>query len=220
LPDPSDAAIRELARNILARREYGLVNDKLDLRWQQWFDSLRGLVQDWLNRLLNLVQDWLNRFLQWMGILRVESPLLYWSLVGALLIAVATMFAQIVWSIRGVLRTRASAVEALPTRPPADLAQQARELADRGQFLEAGHRLMIASFGVLAERCVIELRPDRSNRWIREALRGSPLAQALVVELGALVERTERIWFGNRDNQPDIYRDWTALYQRLVCWRE
>jgi hypothetical protein len=209
LPDHSDAAIRELARNILARREYASVNDKLDLRWQEW-----------LTRLLDFLQNSLNRLVDWIGILRVNSPLLYWTVIGALVIAVAAMIAQIAWSIRGVLRKRARRAEQLPAQRPADLAQEARDLADSGRFLEAGHRLMIASFGVLAERSLIELRPDRSNRWIRDALRGSPLAEGLAVEVGALVERTERKWFGNRDNESGIYLDWTSVYQRLLSSRE
>jgi hypothetical protein len=209
LPDPSDAAIRELARNILARREYGLVNDKLDLRWEEW-----------LNRLLDLLRDSLNRLLNWIGMVRVNSPLLYWAVVGAVVIALAAMVTQIVWSIRSVLRRPARSAQPPGARRPADLAQEARDLADSGRFLEAGHRLMIASFGVLAQRCVIELRPDRSNRWIRDALRGSPLAAGLALEVGTLVERTERKWFGNRDNEPGLYSDWTSLYQRLLSWRE
>jgi hypothetical protein len=198
LPDPSDAAIRELARTILARREYGLINQKLDLRWEEWLD----------------------RFVNWIGFLRVNSPLLYWVLLAALITIVAVMVAQIVWSVRKVLKTRARTAQAVASARPADLAGEARELADCGRFLDAGHRLMIASFGVLAERSVIELRPDRSNRWIREALRGSPLAEGLGLEIGVLVERTELKWFGSRDNQPDIYYDWSAVYQRLVSLLE
>ena len=79
-----------------------------------------------------------------------------------------------------------------------DLAREAESLAASGRYLDAAHRLMLASFRTLAERSVIELRPDRSNRWIRAALRGSTLAENLAAELDALVERTERRWFGDR----------------------
>jgi hypothetical protein len=194
LPDPSDAAIRELARNILARREYGLVNESPVSRWE----------------------DWLRRFIAWTGVLRMTSPVLYWLLIVAISIVVVAMIAQMVWSLRAALRAPPPPARPASADQPADLAGEARRLADAGRFLEAGHRLMIASFGLLAQRSVIELRPDCSNRWIRTALRGSPLAEGLAIEIGALVERTERRWFGNRENEPGIYFDWRSVYQRLL----
>ncbi len=96
-----------------------------------------------------------------------------------------------------------------------DLAREAESLAAGGRYLDAAHRLMLASFRTLAERSLIELRPDRSNRWIRSALRGSPLAQGLAVEIDALVERTERRWFGNRAEDPEIYARWRSAYEQL-----
>jgi len=196
LPDPSDSAIRELARNILARREYGLVdkNENADLFWI----------------------DWLHRLLAWMKVLRVNSPILYWMLVAALLVLLAAAIAQIIWSLRAALRVESPSARPVSPDQPADLAAEAGRLADAGRFLEAGHRLMIASFGLLAARSVIELRPDHSNRWIRAALRGSSMAQALALEIGALMEQTERRWFGSRANEPDIYLQWRSVYQRLA----
>ena len=88
-------------------------------------------------------------------------------------------------------------------------------LAASGRFLEAAHNLMIASFRTLAERSVIDLRPDRSNRWIRRALRDSQLNGNLVGEIDSLVMRTERLWFGDRENTPDIYSQWKAAFDQL-----
>jgi hypothetical protein len=194
LPDPSDSAIRELARDILARREYGLVSDNPE----QW----------WL--------DWLHRFLKWTGLLRMSSPILFWTLIAALSLAAAVIIVQSIRSLRAVLGARAPSVKGNSIEMTVDLAGEAGQLADSGRFLEAAHRLMIACFGVLAQRSVIELRPDCSNRWIRAALRGSPLAAGFAIEIGALVERTERRWFGNRENEPAIYYDWRSVYQRLL----
>ncbi|HKD65336.1 MAG TPA: hypothetical protein VKB84_00745 [Candidatus Binataceae bacterium] len=193
MPEPSDSAVRELARQILARREYGLVNENPTPAWV----------------------DWLRRFLAWIEILRVNSPGLYWAFIAALSILVLAAIAQIVWSVRAALRAQAPPAQPLSTDRRADLEGEASQLAGSGRFLEAAHRLMIACFGLLAERSVIELRPDCSNRWIRSALRGSALAEALAIEVGALVERTERRWFGNRDNEPDIYFQWRSVYRRL-----
>jgi hypothetical protein len=74
---------------------------------------------------------------------------------------------------------------------------------------------MLVCFRTLAERSVIELRPDRSNRWIRAALRGSTLAENLAAEIDALVERTERRWFGDRQNDPEIYARWRSTFEQL-----
>jgi hypothetical protein len=192
LPDPSDSAIRELAHDILARREYGL----MDENEPQWV-------------------HWLRRFVTWIAHLRVQSPALYWLFVAAVAIAGLAGTIQIVWSVRAALRAREPAAPPEVTGARPDLEAQAQQLAAAGRFLEAGHRLMIASFGLLAERAVIELRPDRPNRWIRAALRGSALAEAFAAEISALVERTERRWFGDRQNEPEIYFDWRAVYERL-----
>ena len=64
-----------------------------------------------------------------------------------------------------------------PNAKVPDLAREAESLAASGRYLDAAHRLMLASFRTLAERSLIELRPDRSNRWIRAALRGSTLGR-------------------------------------------
>jgi hypothetical protein len=90
-------------------------------------------------------------------------------------------------------------------------------LAADGRYLEAAHRLMLASFRALAERSVIELRPDRPNRWIRTALLGSSLAEGLALEIGALIEQTERLWFGDRQNDPGVYARWRSTFERLCA---
>jgi hypothetical protein len=194
LPDPSDSAIRELARNILARREYGQFNRNTDPAWI----------------------DWLRRFITWIGVLHTNSPALYWALVAVLAIVMLAAVAQIVWSLRAAFRAPGPSARPVSANQAADLAGEAQQLAAAGRFLEAGHRLMIATFGVLAQRSVIELRPEYPNRWIRTALRASTLAQALAIEIGALVEQTERRWFGDRENEPDIYFHWRSVYQRLL----
>jgi hypothetical protein len=100
-----------------------------------------------------------------------------------------------------------------------DLAREADARAASGRYLDAAHRLMLASFRTLAERSLIELRPDRSNSWIREALRGSTLGGSLAGEIDALVERTERRWFGDRTRDrmkdPEIYARWRSAFEQL-----
>jgi hypothetical protein len=74
---------------------------------------------------------------------------------------------------------------------------------------------MIASFHALADRSVIELRPDRSNRWIRQAARKSALRSDLADDLDTLVRHTECQWFGGRENDRDSYLQWLSFFERL-----
>lgn len=198
MPDPSAAAIRDLARDILARREFGQADQNSELAWA----------------------DWLRSIIKWIGVLHVNSPVLYWTVIALIWLLIVAAIAQVAWSLRAAFRAPARSASVATAHPDADLAGEAHQLAESGRFLEAGHRLMIATFGLLAQRSVIDLRPECSNRWIRSALRASCLAQALALEIGALVEQTERRWFGDRRNEPQIYFRWRSVYQRVLSSAE
>jgi hypothetical protein len=196
----SDEQVRDLAGKILARPEYAGAN------------GVHSKVESWLSRFF----EWLLRGLSSIEVLRNDSPLLYWMVVLALAGVSVALIAHVTWTI-WIAMTAPRPISPAPasgTNPP-DLAREAEALAASGRYLDAAHRLMLASFRTLAERPVIELRPDRSNRWIRAALRGSTLAENLATELDALVERTERRWFGDRTNDPEIYARWRAAYEQL-----
>ncbi|MGH7933909.1 MAG: hypothetical protein ACREQN_12200 [Candidatus Binataceae bacterium] len=193
--DSSDAAVRKLAHDILARPEYAhAANPKL-------------VLLAWLRRLF----EWSARF----DLLRVSVPALYWTIIAVFAIVLFALIAHIIWALRMALRAPRPVSRAIASESAPDLAAEAEALAATGRYLEAAHRLMIASFRALAEQSVIELRPDRSNRWIRGALRGSSLAENLAIEIDGLVERTERRWFGDRANDPDIYLQWRSTFARL-----
>jgi hypothetical protein len=192
----SDSAVRELAHNILARPEYAAVSG---------YQSK--------------AEEWLRRFLQWIAkleVLRGTSPLLYWLIVLGIAVVCVGLIAHVTWTVwlamtapEPASSNRASAANFR------DLAQEAESLAASGRYLDAAHRLMLATYRTLAERSVIELRPDRPNRWIRAALRGSALAESLSIEIDTLVERTERRWFGDRSDDPEIYARWRSAFEQL-----
>jgi len=46
-------------------------------------------------------------------------------------------------------------------------------------------------------------------------LRNSQLDGKLVAEIDGLVARTERHWFGDRENSPDIYSQWRSAFDQL-----
>ena len=200
----SDAAVRDLAGKILARPEYAGAN------------GIHSKAESWLVRFLDRILHEFSR----LEVLRASSPLLYWLIVLAIAGTCVGLIGHVTWTIWIAMTAPepASSNGASGASLP-DLAREAEALAAGGRYLDAAHRLMLASFRTLAERSVIELRPDRSNRWIRAALRGSTLAENLAAELDALVERTERRWFGDRArdraNDPEIYARWRSAYEQL-----
>ncbi|HLI81213.1 MAG TPA: hypothetical protein VKV03_14595 [Candidatus Binataceae bacterium] len=200
MPDMSDDAVRSLAGKILARPEYaGAVglNAKAESQLLKWLEAILKPISR-------------------LEVLRSSSPLLYWMIVIAIAGICGALIAHVTWTIATALRAPE------PSQPSRefggnlpDLEREADSLAASGRYLDAAHRLMLACFRTLAERSVIELRPDRSNRWIRAALRGSALAENLAVEIDTLVERTERRWFGDRQNDPEIYARWRSAFEQL-----
>src|SRR5262249_44982903 len=187
---------RTLAQDILARSE---------------FDQAKA-PEPWIARLLHLFFDWLGKI----EFLHGHFPLLYWIVLIGLLLVLIALVAHIAWTILIALRAPEPA-EAIMMRPQVrDLAAEAESLAASGRYLEAAHRMMIASFRCLSDRAVIELRPDRSNLWIRGAIGSSRLNQGLAREIDTLVTRTEWRWFGDRRNDPAIYADWRSVFERLA----
>lgn len=196
----TDQAVRELAGKILARPEYAAAT------------GAQPKLQSWLYQTLARILHWFTG----LEILRDNSPLLYWLIVLAIAVTCAALIAHVTWTIWAAMTApEPAAAQRASGESPPDLAQEADALAANGRYLEAAHRLMLASFRTLAERSVIELRRDRSNRWIRAALRGSMLKENLAAELDALVERTEQRWFGDRANDPEVYARWRSAYEQL-----
>ena len=191
----TDQAVRDLARRILERREFAeAMRTERSQRWMQ------------------MLLDWVRQFTT----LRLRSPIVYWAvIIGAFAIA-AALIVNIVQSLAAALRAPDPTPQSVrsPAAAP-DLSAQAEALAASGRYLEAAHSLMIACFRAMAERSLIELRPDRSNRWIRAALRSSSLGESLVAELDRLISGTEQRWFGDRRNDAEIYLQWRSALERV-----
>jgi hypothetical protein len=196
LHDLSDSAVRKLTAEVLARPEFSSASPKLPF-WVEW---LRKLSQ------------WFKQF----QLLHESAPALYWLIVGGAVLVSVGLIAHIIWTLRVAMTApEASRRNFATVRSVPDLALEARALAATGEYLEAGHRLMIASFHALADRSIIELRPDRSNQWIRHAVRKSPLQSNLVNDLDTLVIHTEYQWFGGRENDQATYLQWLSFFERL-----
>jgi hypothetical protein len=196
LHDLSDAAVKNLTAAILRRSEFDGATEKLPA-WIHW---LQGFL----------------RFLEKFHALYHSSPRLYWFLLIMLFIATATLIVYIVRSLRLVMTlAEPSPPQFSSTCVWPDPLAEANRLAAAGSYLDAAHYLMIASFDLLARHSIIELRPDRPNRWIRDALQNSRLVRSLADEINSLVVHTEYLWFGGRLNDPEIYSQWLSAFERL-----
>lgn len=197
MPDLSDPRVHKLAVEILARSEYAQATgpDTTLVRMLRWFLGELGKLQ----------------------FLRVEAPIVYWMIIGAMVLVLAALAGHLIWVLWAALGTPEPAAHEglLQSSRQRDLAQEAAALASNGRYLDAAHRLMLASFRVLAESSVIELRPDRPNRWIRSALLTSSLPADRAAEIGALIEQTEQLWFGERRDEPAIYDRWCYALDQL-----
>ncbi len=190
-----DSMIRAMASEILARREFAAIHEP-----NSWFDQV----------LLRLLK-WLGKF----GTLRIHSPALYWCVVAACSLLVLTLVTRTIVSIARVMNAPPRPEGFVSSSDVRDLAAESEALAAAGDHLGGAHLLMIASFHTHAARSMIELRPDRSNRWIRAALLKSSLDEKLTIEIAGLVERTEWRWFGDRRNDPAIYAQWRSAFDKL-----
>jgi hypothetical protein len=198
LHDLSDTAVRKLTAEILARSEFSSVAPKAPF-WVEWLRKL-------------------SRWLQKLQLLHDSAPILYWTVVGIAMSVSIGLVAHMIWTLRSAMSAQESSARELPGSSSApDLVREARSLATTGNYLEAGHRLMIASFHALADGSIIELRPDRSNQWIRGAVWQSPLPRGLANDLDVMVVHTEHRWFGSRENDPEIYNQWLSLFERLAA---
>jgi hypothetical protein len=195
LPDLSDTTVRKLTGEILARPEFAMAT------WKESYFA-----------------NWLHRFFGWLAELQFlhdTSPVLYWTIFAGVGLVTVGLVAHMIWALWIALNVQEPSTRSATGRAAPNILNEARSLADGGRYLEGAHRLMIASFHLLADRSIIELRPDRSNRWIRTAILKSSLTGGLANELDRLVESTERRWFGRRDDDPEFYILWLSTFEQL-----
>jgi hypothetical protein len=218
----SDEEARAAAREILAQPEFA--------RWhsdfEAWLRALEGLLER--------VPDWLIDVAAWLkevvlegillGMLRAMGRLL--GLVGeppsalgllavCLLLAVAIVLAYRFWDTR---RRESRAGRGAPgtSRSHADSIREARALARDGHYLEAAHRVQLATLARLIETQRLELARSDPNRTLRQRVSDSPLPERDRRQLVALVDRLESLWFGQPREDRELFEAWLALDERML----
>ena len=196
---PSDAQLRELAREILERDEYAQhrVDELAQFRIAQW------------------IAEQLRALLGWIDGLRDVSPGLYWVFVAALAVLALALFAHMVWSLRVALRPPVIEATELAPQRSRDFRAEAEALAARGGYLEAARRYQLGCLQLLLERGVLELERADPNRILRSRLAAAPLPVGLRDTFRGLIDRLEAQWFRDRENDPELYRAWRELHAAL-----
>lgn len=220
---PSDEQARAAAREILAQPEF--------TRWERgvdgWLTLLEGLVErvpTWLIELLAALQDAVGGLLSWIGsglarllgifgVFGDVSNAVGWT--AALLLLTATLV--FLWRGRSFWQRPPRATEGIrPGRRHADALREARSLAREGRFLEAAHRVQLATLALLIELDWLELARSDPNRTLRRRIAVSGLPERERGQLVALVDRLERLWFAEPQDDPRLFEEWLALDERIV----
>ena len=204
LPGLTDEQVRTTAVDILQRAPYA-----------RWRNSGTGMA------VLEPLLRWLTGLNRWLLELSVRQPVLYWLLIGGLLLVATLMLVHVVWSVRVALSLPAPPA---PRRSAAgggpSLFAAAEALAAQGRYLEAAHRLQLATIEVLLTRRLISLSRFEPNRVLRGRLRSAALPEPERRALLALVDRLEARWFRDRANDAALYGDWYALHRRVLAVAE
>ena len=193
-----DDGVRRLAAEILSRSEYAGTKKMLH--------SLDAVLE-WLR--------WLRQMLGW-GDLLETNPVLYYAILFTLLLVSAALIAHIVWSVRRALAAAAPAAGGAAAPEGPQFSAEAEELARQGRFLEAARRLQLGVLDLLLRGRLLELARSDPNRVLRRRLAETRLPEGERRDLLRLLDRFETSWFRDREEDPDLYEGWRALYQRLA----
>lgn len=192
----SDAELRERAAEILARPEYA---------------RFRTVSAELLRQLLDLFKGWID----WLAALHQRAPALYFGLLIGLTVLAALLLTHVIWSLRAALRMPALEPQAA-ARSERDFVAEAQALAQQGDYLEASHRLLLASLAHAARSRLLELRPDDGNQAVCRKLNAAALEPGLKQRWTQLIARTDAQWFGARSPNAELYAQWRSVYGELT----
>jgi len=202
MPQPAELAtvteleLRARAAEILARPEYA---------------RFRALPVELLRQVLELFRAWIA----WLAALHERAPVLYFSLLFGLTALAALLLTHVIWSLRAALRMPPPEPEP-PAQGERDFVAEARALAHGGDFLEASHRLLLASLAHAARSRLLELHPDDGNQAVCRKLRAAALEPELKQRWTGLIARTDALWFGSRAQNAELYAQWRSVYAELT----
>jgi len=216
----TDEEARSAAKEILSAGDF----TRWHLGYEAWLVTLEriiDLIPDWLidavswleaviKTLVNSIGDLLSAF----GVFGDPIEGLGW--LGVCFLAAVLIVLGWRWVSRSQPESGASSNSPRLGRDHATALQRARDLASRGHYLEASHRVQLAILALLIEFDWLELARSDPNRTLRERVRGSALPKPEGRRLIELIDRLEKLWFDEPREDQDLFEDWLSLDERLV----
>jgi hypothetical protein len=191
----TDEHVRSVAKQILSHAPYS---------------AWRGneMILPWLERF----NEWLRQWNDWVGSLPAFTQVV---IIGGMMLVASLLLAHVVWSVMVALRTKAPPPAATSGRR-AGVRAEAEALAAQGRFLEAAHRLQLATIELLVSQRRLALSRFEANRVLRRRVREASLPVHEGRTLLDLVDRLERGWFRDRAGDAELYGAWRDLHARLA----
>jgi hypothetical protein len=216
----TDEELRTAAAEILAGHEFTRWHTGYE-SWLALLERIGELIPDWLIQILSWIQQGARAVFQWLGeILRLFGV---FGDVGEQVgwVAVCILVAALIvlgwnWQARKARRRTPDTARHSPGRVHAESIREAMALARRGQYLEAAHRVQLATLALLIEFDCLELARSDPNRTLRRRVGESALPMRERGELIALVDRLEALWFDTPREDRSLFEDWVSLDERIV----
>jgi hypothetical protein len=201
------SAERERLRQILARPEFQ-TQDK---------SPMAAFIKKLKQRIANALRDLWDQIF---GKLQPASPQAVWLIKALILVVLAAAVILAVRTLMKVKRTqrlrkkRTILGEQIQSdTKPRDLAESAMAAARAGDFRTAIRRLYIALLYELAERNLIELEINATNRdYLNRVSQLAPLA----APMRYLTEKFDYFWYGKFPSTEDDFRDYFLHYLKAA----
>jgi hypothetical protein len=214
-----DDEARRAANEILSAPEF--TRWKTDYEtWLRLIDHLGALVPDWVFETIAWVDDGIDSVLQWLadflelfGVFGEANEIVGWLGVCILLASVIVLGRS--WLQRIAVATGAPVQSHDAVRDHAEAMTAARGLAQSGQYLEAAHRVQLATLALLIELDWLELARSDPNQTLRTRVRFSALPGEEGEQLIALVDRLEALWFDEPEEDRGLFEDWISFSARI-----
>ena len=220
----SDEEARAAAQEILAQHEYTrwgvdfetwlrTFEALIDLVPSGVIDALRWLQEMLIERLLVHILSGLAQFLSLFGVFGESSTALGWLAV-CLLLATAIVLAYRIYGA-DLFDSPTENGARRSSRTHSEAIAEARALAAEGRFLEAAHRVQLATLAMLIKFDWLELARSDPNRTLRQRVASSSLPERERNKLITLVDRLEALWFDEPREDRELFEEWLALDERL-----
>ncbi|HCU37206.1 MAG TPA: hypothetical protein DGT21_17740 [Armatimonadetes bacterium] len=179
---PSREQVREQLEQILAQPKYVQEEDlQVDPAWARPLETI-----------LRILARLFSRFTTASNALFASSPVVFWAIVGVLVITLIGIIAHIIWVVtRGLKdgsRPRGETATVLPRQSPAQLAAMAAEAAAAGDFNRAIVLLYLAAVTHLDRQGLIVYNRSDTNSQILRRLSGARELAELMAPLAGTVD--------------------------------